>query len=331
MMDVSALPMGPEDPTVCVTPICFPEQMLAYGLSFSTDIRFRFMASPEAERLLQFMAQVMGLEATTDTERPVIFFTRRGPSRTHFAKEAVLPAHFIEADDQKGGWRSMELPFMRMWLHPHTPHRLCQLLYWDSVVSDSARVKGALNPIYLKLVEKGGLPIHGALIQYRNRGLLFLGQGGVGKSTACARLTPPFLPLSDDETVILHEGNRFFGHPMPTWSRFQNDQPLAPTGIGKRISIDALFFLKQGAETRISPMGAGEAAVRICQASLELLATYPFFSRSPGAEAKRKYLFDTACRIANQVPAHTLSLSLSQEFMNEVAERIDTLPERRGS
>ena len=310
----------------------FPGEIKAYDLTFAPDIRFRFMASPEAAGALQLMVQVMGLKPASGTDSPVLFFTRSAPSCPHFSQTTVFSPFDMANETVTEAWGSVDFPFMRMWISTSTRHILCQLLYWDSVTSNIARIKGALNPVYLTLIQQGGLPIHGALIQFKDKGLLFLGQSGVGKSTACARMTGSFIPLSDDEALILKKGDGFYGHPIPTWSGFQNEQSvIASTHVEKEVEITALFFLKQGAETQITPMGRGEAAVRICQASLELLATYPLFSKTHGLQVRRKILFDTACDMAQKIPAHTLFLSLSHDFMGAVAETIRLIGEKEAS
>lgn len=299
-------------------------------LQFLPGAPFRFMAASDSEGLLLRMAHVMGLETIKETDAPRIVFTRCDPS----CKDCVILATgsiqqpFLEQGSAL--WQAVELPYMRMWRNAEVPDIICQLRHWDDVISDLARIKGALNPVYLNLVRLGGFPIHGALIQYKDKGIILAGYGGTGKTTACSRLTHPFFPLSDDETVIVPEGDLFYAHPMPTWSGYQNNRPVKTTCVRQKLPLKAVFFLKQSKEDRVGPMGTGEAAVRLHQSSSETLATYRFFSKPECVvDAPKKILFETACKIAKQVPAYTLHLSLTGRFWENLAKVLDDLSGRK--
>ncbi len=68
--------------------------------------------------------------------------------------------------------------------------------------------------------EKGGLLVHGALVERNGTGVILAGPGGVGKTTASKRLPSTWRSLSDDTALIVKSPDgTYWAHPWPTWSR----------------------------------------------------------------------------------------------------------------
>ena len=101
--------------------------------------------------------------------------------------------------------------------------------------------------------------MHACGVVWRGRAILFCGQSGAGKSTTArlwrrhekrARL------LSDDRLILRprRRSVRVFGTP------WHGDGGFASPGSAP---LAALFFLRHGRTTRISPLSRGEAASRL--------------------------------------------------------------------
>ncbi|MBU0996167.1 MAG: SynChlorMet cassette protein ScmC [Proteobacteria bacterium] len=292
-----------------------------YLLRFAPGVEWQLVSSPEKTDLLHRTAFVMDLEkVTTPPNAPRMLFTRCDPSCEtclNLATEKSIDSKENGLDETRS-WKSFELPYMRMWIHPGRKDILCQCLHWDNVVSDMARIKGALNPVYSSIIEQDGFPVHGALVQYDGKGILLAGHGDVGKSTACARLPHPFEPLCDDETLIVYDNGAYYAHPMPTWSSYQNDAPLKSTSVRQKVPLAAIFFLKQSPKDYSIPMGKGESSVRLHQSSSETLATYAFFSLKTVTGDIRKKLYDNTSAVSKNIPSYTLHLSLTGDFWTDI-------------
>ena len=280
---------------------------------------WRVNGSCDAGHLLTRITEVMALPPVGEGGYPRMLFTRCDPGC------AVCSAWVTGAaagDGSHERWRPMDLPYLRMWTFPGTPGLLCQLRHWDNAISDTARIKAALNPVYMNVIAHDGFPIHGGLIQYEGKGVILAGHGDVGKTTACTRILHPFQARSDDETTIVCDQGRVFAHPMPTWSSCENGRPLGSTFLHPRIPLVAVCFLKQSPEIRLSPMGQGQAAVRMHQSAWETLSTYTFFQHGSNRDHFRQQVFDNACRVARQIPAFTLHLSLTGDFWTPLRRMI---------
>ena len=63
--------------------------------------------------------------------------------------------------------------------------------------------------------EKGGLLVHGALVEWNGTGVILAGPGGVGKTTASKRLPSTWRSLSDDTALIVKShGRHVLGPPL---------------------------------------------------------------------------------------------------------------------
>lgn len=63
------------------------------------------------------------------------------------------------------------------------------------------------------------IPVHGVLLNTPKGGLLFCGQGGIGKSTTARRWREAGGEvLADDMVLLEYDGNEIAAHPLPTWS-----------------------------------------------------------------------------------------------------------------
>ncbi len=119
------------------------------------------------------------------------------------------------------GWKIRNMQVLRLWTNSCVPDVVCELGPDKSNVIDIVRMWIAMEPVYEAAVNSGGLPLHSALIERHGQAVLLVGDGGIGKSTCCRRLTAPWRPHSDDEVLILKDKRqKFVVHPIPTWSDY---------------------------------------------------------------------------------------------------------------
>jgi hypothetical protein len=83
-----------------------------------------------------------------------------------------------------------------------------------------------------------------------------LGSGG----PASQRLPAPWRSLCDDTTLVVRDPHgRYWAHPWPTWSRFQNGGPGGAWDVQRAVPLAALFVLAQAEECRAERIGSGQA------------------------------------------------------------------------
>lgn len=137
----------------------------------------------------------------------------------------------------------------------------------------------------------GGLLLHGAAIASAQRGYLFLGPSGAGKTTV-ARCSPGRRVLNDDLALLWPTAHGWDLIATP----FSNPSQLAPEGPGQA-ALTALLHLRQAPALALAP-------IRPASAVAALAARAPLVGLDPAAGA---LLLRRARSICAIVPSASLS------------------------
>ena len=106
------------------------------------------------------------------------------------------------------GWHEWSRSGAVLLRHPEVMDIFCGL--YPSRSSYIERMRHALVPVFDEIIATGGVPIHGALVEWRGAGALLLGESGAGKSTSCRRLPSDWQVHSDDLCLVVGECRRRF-------------------------------------------------------------------------------------------------------------------------
>ena len=88
------------------------------------------------------------------------------------------------------------------------------------------------------------IPVHGVLLNTPKGGLLFCGQGGIGKSTTARRWREAGGEvLADDMVLLEYDGNEIAAHPLPTWSRCSESIDGEYFPFSKRLVLNRILAL----------------------------------------------------------------------------------------
>lgn len=162
---------------------------------------------------------------------------------------------------------------------------------------------------------RGGILVHGGLVEYEGSGVILAAPGGTGKSTACSRLPDHWRPRSDDAVLIVRDpqGN-YFAHPWPTWSLFYDNGPGGEWDIAVATPLKAFYFLFQSPEDALEGLIPTQAAAMLIE-SVEQ-ANRLFDRRLSHSEIQENHLqqFSNVCALTEDLPAYRLRLSLTGEF-----------------
>jgi hypothetical protein len=196
-------------------------------------------------------------------------------------------------------------------------------------VSPALRCEGLMNQLLqIALViarqaqNKGGILLHGALIERDGCGVTLAGPGRVGKTTASRRLPASWRSLSDDATLIIRdEQGNYWAHPWPTWSNFMSDGPGGTWDVEHAVPLKAIFFLQQALQNRVEPVAPGQSVCLLVE-----LAEHTSWSMSHRlANYERRAIllqrFENICDLVKDVPCYNLHLSLDGAFWKEI-ERV---------
>lgn len=170
----------------------------------------------------------------------------------------------------------------------------------------------------------GGILLHSALIERDGCGIILAGPGGVGKTTASRRITPPWRSLSDDETLVVRDQyGVYWAHPWPTWSELMAGGQGGTWDVEHTVPLKAIFFLEQALHDGIEPLGVAYTVPLLVELAEQ---TSWLMSRNEGKDVIRTLRlqrFENICTLVKRVPSFRLRLSLHGAFWQEI-ERVIT-------
>jgi SynChlorMet cassette protein ScmC len=176
----------------------------------------------------------------------------------------------------------------------------------------------ATRTVCLDVQSRKGLLVHGALVE-RDDGLgaILTGPSGAGKTTASSRIQPPWRSLSDDLTLVICDvQGRYWAHPWPTWSCFEDGGPGGSWDVGYSIPLRAIFFLSRATEDSFEPLGSGRAACMLLETAEQ--AFYRFSWLDNDASGHRLQRFENACVMVRATPCFILNLSPTGTFWEQM-------------
>ncbi len=287
----------------------------SWTLKLTNHLGWSLSASMSTKIWLRRLASIMDLKrGRSDGLRKVHFVLS-----SDFGDSSGLPNLHVAIAQQSSpfvsNWTTQKFGLLRWWSSPGGPEAICELPDLDNMENGIMMMSEALLPLYRQTIAAGGMPMHAALMERSGVGFLIAASGGVGKSTCCHRLPPPWNPLCDVETLILPASSKsFLAHPFPTWSEYLNGQSSHTWRVESCIPLDAVFFLSQAATDEVVPISKMEAAIRINQSAVQVCNRMWFYMTGPSQRGLRSELFSNASNLAKAIPCFELSTSLTGRF-----------------
>ncbi|MEN6517170.1 MAG: hypothetical protein ABFC38_03130 [Methanospirillum sp.] len=106
----------------------------------------------------------------------------------------------------------------------------------------------------LSLLSDRLLLVHGALITDGDAGHVLAGASGAGKSTAAARVPPPWRGVADDMLAAVATEDGYALLPLPTWSAFDADpEAVHAVETDRTFSLAGLWFLEPSPADAAAP------------------------------------------------------------------------------
>jgi SynChlorMet cassette protein ScmC len=265
----------------------------------------------------------MELKPRKTSKYPKIVFVLRQTKEKRNGEPVSQLHPEIKEDLPSNGWNASDLLYLRVWSHREVPDVICELGPQEGEKESFLSMRMALQPVYQRTQDLGGLPLHAALVERNGFGVLLAARGGIGKSTCCRRLQDPWQPLCDDEVlVVCHSQNGYLAHPFPTWSDYFADRFDRTWNIEKYVPLKALFFLEQSETDEVVPMGRGQSAVLVYQSATEVCHRNWMKVDCEEVSNFRKNLFENSCRLAKAIPAFRLKASLKGRFWEKIEEAL---------
>jgi SynChlorMet cassette protein ScmC len=170
----------------------------------------------------------------------------------------------------------------------------------------------------------GGLFLHAALAEWQGHGVLLAGPSDVGKSTASARLVPPWRSLCDDTTLVVRTSlGEYWAHPWPTLSRFFPGGSGGSWEVQHAVRISGVFFLRQAAGDSVEAVGPGHAVALLVHAAEQATLHTARELDEAARREQRLRRFGILCELAKVVPTHVLDVSLGGTFWRSIEQVLE--------
>jgi SynChlorMet cassette protein ScmC len=297
---------------------------LSYNFHLDCSVKWAFEASGPAEGWLKNFALAMGLSAADGkADRRVHFeFMPRRPGE-FFGPHLLRCARAVRTRIGTREWKLKDFPDMAFFEHPDLSEIICEIA--SDGPAQVHQMRRAMLPVYTHSLISGGLPVHGALVEMNGSGIILAGRSGVGKSTACRRLSPPWRVLGDDLCLVVRDvSGSYRVHPLPTWSAIREKGGPRLCTSGASVPLRAIFFLQQAPRDTSQEMKKSMAAVSLTASTMEVFRSVdPLFPTQEEAGMK-KALYDNAASIAMAVPACILRISLTGCFWEKIETLLET-------
>jgi len=153
------------------------------------------------------------------------------------------------------------------------------------------------------LGEKEACFIHGAALVKDNKGFLFLGDSGAGKSSL-ARVTEGAIVFSDDSPILSRRNGDYQVYSSP-YHQMDPSKGLNKEAIGQSAGVEGLYFLFKDERLYLDEVPREEAVSRIIKRYIHF---FPYLS----ARAK-SVLFDLVLELCHRLTIHNLHFRLDQD------------------
>jgi len=170
---------------------------------------------------------------------------------------------------------------------------------------------------------RGGVLLHGALVEKEGHGVILAGPGDVGKTTACRRLPSDWRSLCDDTTLVVCDNQgRYWGHPWPTWSNFMLGGSSGSWDVQHAVQLKSVLFLEKAGEEQILPLGTAQAICLLTQSAEQVSRLMSRWTEKDEARLFRLQRFENICSLAQAVPSYVLRLSRNGTFWQEIEQAL---------
>jgi SynChlorMet cassette protein ScmC len=302
--------------------------MNEYSIIIGANHGWHLIATQREKELLQQMAFIMELSRCESNSYPKLIFTSYDSNMDECLNiiAASYPQPIMHRPENS--WKIYRSPFLHIWYHSDFSDVICKVLPGLNRERKIVAMCQALYPVYSKVMNSGGLPLHSALIEREGRGILLVGSGETGKSTCCRRIPLPWQPLCDDETLFVLNGIRqYLIHPFPTWGNcLVNGSGQKTWNVQRHLRVAAIFFLEQAGKDEVKPMGQGEAAVGLNRSALQIFERYLRHVTPEEAKEIRLKIIENAGQFSRAIPAYTLRFTRRGAFWEEI-ERVVPISE----
>ena len=290
-----------------------------YCMRLANGQGWQITATEEVGSWVEKLTRIMELkECDSDGYPKLVFVHNENVEERN--REPVCYLHpRIKDGLPTNGWQPQDFVWLQIWTHPEIRDVICEMKPQGEKEEDILAMRMALQPIYQRIQDSGGLPLHAALLEWNGFGILLAASGSIGKSTCCRRLRGPWRALCDDEALVVRDNKEgYLVHPFPTWSDYYLNRSEQTWNIQRSLPLSAIFLLEQAEADEVVPIGQGQAAALVYVSATQVCARNWMTISHEQLTIARKRLFENVCDLAKEIPAYKLKVSLEGDFWGEM-------------
>jgi len=290
----------------------------SYTLSLADGTAWAFTATDRASAWLHQFARIIGLRPGSENFSHKLIFSA--------IKDINAPAPPPALRTEDNRWQPFKnAGIYRLWRHKTLPEVHMEL---NAEFLEHGEIKfinmwSALREVFRYVLAAGGTPMHAALAEIHDQGVLIAGPGDSGKSTCCRRLPDYWHSLCDDQAlIVLNKNGRYKVHPLPTWSDHFGKDSFKSWQVERAAPLSAIFFLEQAErDEAVALQKQDQAILMVFEAAKEVWR--PVWDKAGAKETIKQSsdLFHNAAEIAGSMPAYRLRATLHGKFWKEM-ERV---------
>ena len=291
-----------------------------FSIKLASDEIWQFISTAETDEWLDTLRIIMGLDEATGVDGHKIKFLKNAIS-----EEISNEGNIIR---NSNGIRMLNTGPLRRYECQNTSHMICEIGNTDFPGVEIFKMAQSVLPVYMGVLSQGGLPLHAALIERNGTGIAIAAPGGTGKSTCARRIPRPWQTLCDDELLIVRDKRgAYHAHPFPTWSRCNVQKPEETWNVQNHVPISAIFFLKKSQKDEVNSLNFSQSAPLIYKLSLPVFDRILESIDQNEYNTIKKFIFENACDIAQDIPAFILEASLEGKFWEAIDKALLIDPE----
>lgn len=296
--------------------------MNIYHIKLTGKNEWNILSNDKADQWVASLTNIMELKPSPLYDCPKLIFLRGSDLECFSDIKRHIDPDIID-NLSPNGWSLHRLRTIKLWFHPDEDSVVCELGNEVDYEKEILMMWEASYLFYRQAQKKGGLPIHGALIERDDKGVLLAAPGGTGKSTCCRRIPSEWHVLGDDEALVIPDENgNYIAHPFPTWSEYYWKRSEPTWKVENGVKLSAMFFLEQSSSDLAMPLGRGESAVFINQSSTQILNRSWINISKEEKNLMKRELFISASKLSNAVPSFKLLVSLYGKFWEEIDKNL---------
>lgn len=164
--------------------------------------------------------------------------------------------------------------------------------------------------IFVNLLSRGrGVDLHACGISLGNKGIIFSGVSGAGKSTIAELWKKKEVDLLSDDRIVVR---RIDGRLLMFGTPWHGD---ARVSLPRKVPLKAVYFLEQSKETWLFPLDVAESAFRL------MVRCFPTYYSKQGME----YTLSFITELAQEIPCYELRFTPDERAIETVLSHVESL------